>query len=742
MRNSSAPAESFQIGAWRVEPSLNSLSCGDERVKIEPQTMDVLVYLAERAGKVVSQAELEGSIWKDVIVTPQSVYQTIAQLRRVLGDDARAPRYIATVSRRGYRLIATVEAVAVPLPAPVAAPQIAWFRRRAAGAAAAAAVLVVVLSLVAVAVNRAHRAPAEAPRVAIAVLPFNDLSTAQDNAPFCDGLTDELSSALAQLSEVRVIARNSTYQFRGAERDVREIGERLGVSHVLRGSVRRDANHLRVIASLVDARSGEQVWSRTIDKRSHELLSVQEEIANDVVAALELQLSPLSAQRLRKQHTVNPNAYELYLLGRYQQLKRDPVALDRAIAYHQEALSLDPSFALAYAGLADAHMALYYYQSLRLDQRAPQIEADIRHALELDSGLAEAYAARGALRAEQWRLPEAIADLEKAIVLKPNNGEALIRLGGAREYLGEPRAALAQYDQALTLDPLHFGLHVRRCLTLQNMARYAEATRACQRAVELQPDNPNGYWTTGLIALAQGDLARAQAGYDQALEKAPWRADLLLQLGWISLDAANPDAARRYFDRAVTQEHDNPTAVELDRARFFLVTGTPADLGRFLDGIDMASFKEPTELFDAALLELVAGRPQIAHSLLERVSTKSTSESALFENVWEARWGRNARITVALDALARGDHAEAERQLAALEHWIDRLETNGQVWHGVKYLRASLLAMRGRKSEALAALDDAVRLGWRRTWWTQVDPALSSIRAQGVSIRSAQTPTR
>jgi len=740
--------QGFQVGDWLVEPSLNSLACGDERVKIEPRTMDVLVYLAERSGQVVAQSELESSIWKDVVVTSQSVYQSIAQLRRVLKDDAREPRYIATVSRRGYRLIAPVK-TATPArrasdkapAAPIAeTPPVASNRRRAVRAATFAAAIAVI-ALAGVLVWRAQRAPGDTPRASIAVLPFTDLSTAHDNAAFCDGLTDELSSALAQLSEVRVIARNSAYQFRDAEGDVRVIGSRLGVSHVLRGSVRRDASHLRVTASLVDAKSGVQVWSRTIDKRSDELLKVQEEIANDVVTALEIELSPQSAQRLRKQSTVNPNAYELYLLGRYQQLTRDPAALERAIAYQKEALTLDPSFALAYAGLADAHLGLYYYRGLRLDQSAPEIELDIRHALELDSGLAEAYAARGVLRTEQWRLPEAIADLEKAIVLKPNNGESMIRLGVAREYLGEPRDALTQYDRALTLDPLNFPLHVRRCLTLQNMARYADAMRDCQRAVELQPEHPNGYWTTGLIALAQGDLAGATAGYEKALEKAPWRADLLLQLGYIALDAGKPEDARRYFDRAVTQEHDDPAAVELDRARFFLVTGTPADLGKFLDGIDIDSFRESPELFDAALLELLAGRQQLAHTLVVRARSRVTSESAAFENVWDARWGRNARLTIALDALARGDQAEAERQLAALDGWIHKLEKNGQVWHGAKYLHASELALRGNKSEALAAFDDAVRTGWRRAWWTQVDPAMASIRQEAM-IRLRQIPTR
>jgi tetratricopeptide (TPR) repeat protein len=475
-----------------------------------------------------------------------------------------------------------------------------------------------------------------------------------------------------------------------------------------------------------------QVWSRSIDKGSSELLRVQQEIANDVVAALKLELSPQSVQRLRDKRTIDPNAYELYLLGRYQQLQREPAALERAIGYHKEALARDPSFALAYAGLADAQMALYFYRSLPLDETAPEVEANIQHALDLDSGLAEAYAARGVLRTEQWRLPEAIADLQKAIVLKPNNGEALIRLGAAYEYLGQPRDALKQYDQAVALDPLHFILHIRRCLTLQNIGRFADATQSCTRARELQPENPNGYWTTGLLALAQGDLAGATDGYERALAKAPWRVDLLMQLAWISLDAGMPDAARRHFDAAEShQSGSEAMQIALERARFFIATGAPADLAQYLDHVDTSTLNDASMLLDAALLEIVANRPQRAHDLAQRArALLASGESGVFENVWDARWGRNPRLTLALDALANADPAEAERQLAALDRWLLSLEAHGQVWHGVKYLRASVQALRGHKAEALAALNDAVEIGWRRAWWTEVDPALQSIRRE------------
>src|SRR6185312_3100129 len=189
-----------------------------------------------------------------------------------------------------------------------------------------------------------------------------------------------------------------------------------------------------------------------------------------------------------------------------------------------------------YAGLADAYMAGYYYQARALADTAPLVEEAVAQALHRDPNLAEAYAARGVLRTEQNRLDEAIADLHKASILKPNYSEALIRLGAAYEYRGRPRDALAVDDQALELDPLQFVLQQRRCLVLQNLARFQEADKACTRTLELQPDNPNGYWTLALERLARGDVPGAISGYRAALQRAPWRSDLQSQLGWLELD--------------------------------------------------------------------------------------------------------------------------------------------------------------------------------------------------------------
>ena len=730
---STTPNTPFSLGEWIVDPSLDTLSRGSECSKVEPRTMGVLIYLSERAGQVVSAEELEAAVWKGVVVTSQSVYQSIAQLRRQLGDNARDPLYIATVPRKGYRLVAPVAPLdsTGPLappggaPEPTAAPAV---RRRNYPVLLGASSLLLA-TLLAVALLWSRSAGPAAP-VAIAVLPFTDLSTGHDDAPFCEGLTDELTSALADVSEVRVIARDSAAVFRDHRPDVRRIGAALGVSHLLEGSVRRDGKRVRVTAALVDARSGVQIWSRSMERSAQEVLGAQESVARDVIAALKVHLSARTRARLAVAHGANVSAYELYLLGRYHQQQRTPASIERAIGYERAALEQDRDFALAYAGLADAYMGVYYYQARSLTDTAPLVEQAVAEALRRDPNLAEAYAARGVLRSEQSRLDEAIADLRKASILKPNYADALIRLGAAYEYRGEPRESLDAYDQALEIDPLNFVLHQRRCLVLQNLARFGEADRACARAIELMPDHPNGYWTTALDALAEGDLPRALSGYRQALAHAPWRTDLQSQLAWLELDLGLEQQALKDLEAARLRGTGDRVSLAIERAFVIARTAKPSAVADALRGIDLGAISYPQQLADAALLQLLANDPAAAQSSATRAERLMPVEhGAMVDDVWQTRWGRSALLAFTLCARARGDTAAAERYLAQLSGWLDYLERNGHVWAGLHYLRADVHALRGRSDDALRELGTATRLGWRRAWWMRVDPALESVRA-------------
>jgi TolB-like protein/DNA-binding winged helix-turn-helix (wHTH) protein/Flp pilus assembly protein TadD len=720
------PAQPFNVGAWCVDPSLDELRKSDRTVKLEPRMMRMLCVLAEHPGEVVSANDLLDKVWPGVIVGPNSVYQAIAQLRRLLGDDGEEPQYIATVARKGYRLIAPVRAVD---------------RDRANGPtpnkSRVTRLVAVVVTVVAIGLSfwllRSGTAPVArvtATPLAIAVLPFADLSADGNNAAFCDGLTEELLNALARVSSLRVTGRTSAFRFRNGGADSREIGAQLGVTHLLEGSVRHSGQRLRVSARLVSTSNGFQVWGNTFDRPRADALAIQAEISHAVVDALEVQLAPAARERLANTPTDQVNAYELYLLGRYHQLQRNPDALQRAIDYHKQALAADPRFALAHAGLADAYMAGYYYQNRTLEATAQLVEPEVDTALRLDPELAEAYAAQAVLRIEQGRRDEAIKGLERAISINPNFGDAYLRLGAAYEYDGKPLQALAAYDQVASLDPLHTQLHVRRCLTLQNLGRYAEAQRACDRGFELQPDIPNALWASGLNAYAQGDLAGAIRQHVQALVRAPHRADIRGELGLLYLDVGLPADAERVFAAGQPQVSAGNIDLQITSLFALVAKNDTTALSLALKKKEIVSNADPRQLIHASLLALVAGNTLQAEGWrAEAVHDQPDLQDTFHPRLYATRWSVCEMCVLSLLDRRRGETLAADKLARFASAWLDEVEASGHRWHGLHYVRATLLAPQGRTEEALASLERAYEHGWRRAWLMRFDPSLANLRA-------------
>jgi tetratricopeptide (TPR) repeat protein len=371
-------------------------------------------------------------------------------------------------------------------------------------------------------------------------------------------------------------------------------------------------------------------------------------------------------------------------------------------------------------------MARYYYSGVPLAEAEKRVQAAVDQALRLDPELAEAYAAWGVLLTEQWRTDEAITALERAIAINSNYGEAYLRLGAAYEYDGQPRAALEAYDQVLALDPLHTVLHVRRCLTLQNLGRYAEAERACERGFELQPDIPNALWARGLNALAQGDLATAVDHYQAALARAPARTDIRAELAVIFLDLGmrEPAAEQLALMRSPGQTH----GASMTTARYLLATGDRQGLRLHLERLDLGE-AQPRERVDAAFFALALGEQALA----ERIAGDALAQQpALLEDLrpglYRTRWGICEACTAGLLERGRGNlDRAAPLESLAVRHF-DSVEARGHVWHGLNYLRAALLAQQGEREAALGALERAVKLGWRRAWLTRADPSFAELR--------------
>lgn len=728
----------FCIGEWRIDPSLDEISRGGRRIKLEPRMMRLLCCLAARPGEVVSLAELLDRVWSGVVVSQSSVYQAIAQLRRELGDTDTEPRYIATTPRKGYRLIApvgpdateatratTADAPTAQRPDGLAAAGTS--RRRTWATAAGVLVAIGLVALAAMQLQPGAPVAGGATPI-IAVLPFDDLSADASNEVFCEGLTDEVLNTLARVPSLRVIGRTSSARFDEGISDIREIGSTLGATHVLEGSVRRTGNRLRISAQLVSTGDSVEVWANSFDRPASDAIQVQTQIARAVVDALAVQLSPEATERLAHAPTTQVNAYDLYLLGRHQQLRRTPEALARAIEYHEAAIKADPAFALAYAGLADAHMARYYYAGQTLEDTAARVQPAVDAALRLDPELAEAYAAWAVLLTEQWRTEEAIAALKRAIAINSNYGDAYLRLGAAYEYDGQPREALAAYDQVAVLDPLHTQLHVRRCLTLQNLGRYADAERACERAFELQPDIPNALWARGLNAFAQGDLAAAVGHYEAALARAPARTDIRAELVVLFLDLGLLDRAAEQL--AQLRQPGQTRGTAMTAARYLLAAGDVAGLRLHLGRLTLDE-AAPRERVDTAFFALAIGDPALAGRIAGDALEPRPSLADDFQpGLYRTRWGVCEICTAGLLERGRGDEAAAAQLESIAASHFEQVEASGHVWHGLHYLRAGLQVQAGDTSAALASLERAVALGWRRAWLMRVDPALAPLRGE------------
>jgi transcriptional activator of cad operon len=285
----------LRIGDWCVNPASGQISRDGETARVEARTMRLLLCLAEHAGEVVSIDDLLNQVWSDVTVSPDSVYQAVTSLRRLLGDDPKQPTYIATVPRLGYRMVATVGPWVDPKPDPanttVPSPRLrTGFTWAASAALLLAIVVVIAFQFRGKLTNDNHSASsalAAQPQKSIAVLPFLDLTEGMHEEEFADGMTEELIDKLSKIPGLRVPAPTSSFYFKGKQVPVAEIAKTLGVAYILDGSVRKSGARLRVAARLVRAENGYVIWSETYDRPFDDILMVQDDIAGEVTRALE-----------------------------------------------------------------------------------------------------------------------------------------------------------------------------------------------------------------------------------------------------------------------------------------------------------------------------------------------------------------------------------------------------------------------------------------------------------------------
>jgi len=426
-----------------------------------------------------------------------------------------------------------------------------------------------------------------APRHAIAVLPFADLSREKDQEYFCDGMAEEIIGKLSRLGGIRVASRASSFRFRGGV-DTREAGRKLGVGVLLEGSVRKVGEWLRVSVQLAGTEDGYQIWSRSFDRKLGDVFAIQEEIALEVVHALETGASEADEAAIRRAPTRNLEAYDCYLRGRKYYFQYGPRDMDCAIQLFSRAVELDPEYPLAFAGLADCWSYLYLYSS-REDALRDQAEWASRRAVELDPHCAEAQASLGLALSLTERYAEAETAFRQAIHLDRNLYEAYYFYARQSFALGEAEKALRLYQEAIQTRPMEFQARLLMAQIHDDLAHPEQAVACRQKGIEMaenhlaaHPDDARAMYMAANGMAALGMARQARSLVDRAIALRPDEPMLLYNVGCIYSMLGDSQKALDALERAAAgglrqrgwYEHDNNLDPLRGEERFKQLLGT------------------------------------------------------------------------------------------------------------------------------------------------------------------------
>ncbi len=530
----------YEFGPFVLDPGERLLRHGAARMELPPRAFDTLLVLVENSGHLLEKDALMRTVWRDTVVEENNLSQVVYLVRKALRDGEDGARYIETVPKRGYRFVGEVREFETARgnghghnghanrsqssstnhgladsPAGVArseadegfapasgvgtngmeppTPQTASSNSRARWGWMAVLVgglaIVTLLAFMQGALRRRLFGGADpGPIRSVAVLPMQNLSNDADQEYFVDGMTDELITDLAQIRELKVVSKTSIMQYKGTRKPLPQIGRELGVDAVVEGSVLRSGDRVRITAQLIRTSTDRHIWARAYDGDLKDVLSLQARVAEAITDQVKLNLTAEESGRLRRARAVNPEAFDLYLRGRYAWNQRNVESFRSALGYFNQASEKDPDFALAYSGLADCHTLLTLYGDGMANLAEAQAAAE--KALQLDSSLAEAHTSLAAVEIlHDWDWQGAEQEFRRAIELNPNFAQAHhwygnLLLGPE----GRHEEALAELERARELDPLSLIINADTGFAYYLSGHYEPALQAYEKVLAANPN--------------------------------------------------------------------------------------------------------------------------------------------------------------------------------------------------------------------------------------------------------------
>jgi TolB-like protein/Tfp pilus assembly protein PilF len=567
----------------------------------------------------------------------------------------------------------------------------------------------------------------------VAVLPFKNIAANDPtkNVYFSDGVAEEILSGLSGVEGLRVAARTSAFAYRDNV-DIREVGETLNVSTVLVGSVRmdQDAEHVRITAQLIETEGGFQLWSDTFDYKLENVFAVQDEIAAAIVRELKLEFSGRETDLIQP-GTANVEAYKAYLRGRHSLQKQTVAATDQAIGHFNRAVDLDPDYAQAYTGLADAWIGKRRIGNLSLLEATRQAHDAISSALRLNSELAEAQTSLGlcVLGAGQERV--AASQFSKAIELNPNYADAYLQRANLLRDQGFLQEAMRTYTQALALDPLNSTIIAEQAILTALEGRFDRAFEQLESLLADYPESLSVTLAMSRVADLAGRADRSLRFAKQAQSLAPDNPIALTRVADAYIQLGHLDDAETTLNQARGFAPENESVLQATM-RFLLVAGRGQELETlttqraqpFMGSADATDSKMHLErLVWAAIGRFSNGDSAGASELLEKAMPSSISLDPKPQSVYYLALLTRSRV------LEKNDQATIDAALENGRVIAQRVQAQGWGTGDVDYALAALAAASGEVPDALEHLQDAVGNGWRSYLFANQDPAMASLHA-------------
>ena len=581
--------EFYEFGPFRLEPAGRRLLRDGTAVALTSKVFDTLLVLVERHGQSLSRSELIARIWPETSAGDHNLNQSVALLRKVLDDDPRQPRYIATLPGRGYSFIAPVRSAVEG----IAPPQVIGSgitRRQWQYAAAGLAVVVLATALILVSplgsrvrskMLSLRSVFASAPPRSVSVLPFEDLgisSSEPERQYIASSLTQELSAELTRLHGLKVIVGRLVPAPKGEAvsgatvLDSRSVGRDLNVESLLRGSVRRSGEQYRIAVQLINSRDGRQLWSGVYTASVSDIPSVEEQIVRHTADALRVPWTASLDEQWARRHVENPEAHDLYLQARYLWSTRKGDALEQSVVLLREAIVKDPSYARAYAGLADSYLVMATNsQQIRFATAIPLVREAALKALQLDPTLAEPHATLGLLKSKfDWDFEGAQEEFRRSFALNPGYATAHHWAGQNLTAMGQFEAADAELRKAQELDPLSRMIFEGLFENYYYWHRFDDAIQTMRALNERDPAEFTPLsWAFGNAYMAKGMYPEAESIYRQ-LADSDGSDVYFLRLAQIRALEGHPTEARAILERVERNPDQSADPVSIARVHVAL----------------------------------------------------------------------------------------------------------------------------------------------------------------------------